>query len=46
MIAVGAIAVLVVLYVLLAPKEAPREYEEYCAMEHVANNRICYLRNK
>ena len=50
MIAVGVIAVLVVLYILLGPKEAPREYDEYCAMEYVTNrshnNRTCYLQNK
>jgi len=50
MVALGIIAVLVILYIVLAPKEAPREYDEYYSMEYVANrnhnNRSCYLENK
>ncbi len=50
MIALGVIVALVVLYILLAPKEASREYDEYCTMEYVSNrnhnNRVCYLQNR
>lgn len=50
MVAIGIIAALIVMYVLLAPKETQREYETYCTMECVANrhhnNRICYMQYK
>ena len=47
MVAIGIIAALIVMYVLLAPKETRRVYNEYCTMECVADrhhyNRIWYL---
>jgi hypothetical protein len=47
MVAIGIIAALIVMYVLSAPKEAPRDYETYRTMEYVAdrrhNNRVWYL---
>ncbi len=47
MVAIGIIAVLIGMYVLFAPKDAPREYDEYRTMEYVAdrrhNNRVWYL---
>ena len=50
MIAVAIIAVLIVIYVLLASKEAPREYEVYNTAESIADryhkNRVCYLNYK
>ena len=50
MVAVGIIVALIALYVLLAPKEAPREYDEYCRAEYVADrthsNRVWYLQYK
>ncbi len=46
MVAVGIIVALIAMYVLLAPKEAPREYEEYCRAEYVPDrmhsNRVWY----
>jgi hypothetical protein len=50
MLAIGIIAVLLVVYVLLSPQEAAREYEVYCTMECEAtryhNVRNCYMQHK
>lgn len=47
MVAIGIIAALIVLYVILAPKETERDYNEYRAMENVTDrrhsNRVWYL---
>ncbi len=43
MLAIGIIAVLTVIYVLIAPKEPPREDEAYYAME---DNAVRYQNNR